>query len=151
MPYATQEQKTLAIDNGFSIDENIKSGTTFYKKYHTEKFGKVERHIWSFIERNNLRAMWQTADLVNGKFVNHKHYEDDQFENAVTRSLIPSGHPKNYKYISRRGGYENILTLGEIYFGYVEPGIFASDPYLVVYDETGKRLCAAHLSRFEEI
>ena len=56
-----------------------------------------------------------------------------------------------YKYISRRGGYEHVLTVGQVYSGVEEDGIFASDRYLRVYDENGKQIAAAHLSRFEKV
>jgi len=58
---------------------------------------------------------------------------------------------KRYKNVSRRGGYEGVLVVGEVYDGIEEPGIFAGDKYLRVFDSDGKQIAAAHLSRFEEV
>lgn len=56
-----------------------------------------------------------------------------------------------YKCVSHHGGYERVLNVGQIYQGVEEPGIFATDPYLVVYDDEGNKIAAAHLSRFEKV
>lgn len=55
-----------------------------------------------------------------------------------------------YKNVSRRSGYDHILEAFKVYDGVEVQGIFDSDPYLIVYDENGVRLAAAHLSRFEK-
>lgn len=58
---------------------------------------------------------------------------------------------QKYKVVSSRSGYEHIFRVGDIVQGIEEEGIFASDPYLVVYNEDGKRIAAAHLSRFVKV
>ena len=57
---------------------------------------------------------------------------------------------KKYRVVSSRGGYEHILREGDIVQGIVVD-IFASDPYLRVFNHEGKPIAAAHLSRFEEV
>ena len=52
---------------------------------------------------------------------------------------------QKYKCIFNLGGYDHILTLGKIYNGIEEEGIFKNSPYLVVYDDSGNRLASAHL------
>lgn len=57
------------------------------------------------------------------------------------------------KYICKnnQSGYEYILKVDQVYEGKEREGIFPGDhnKYLIVFNEKGNQLCAAHLSRFE--
>ena len=56
------------------------------------------------------------------------------------------------KYICKhlRGGYEYSLTVGKVYEGTVEPGIF-QEPYLVIPEGDNGKKVIAHLYRFEQV
>ena len=55
-----------------------------------------------------------------------------------------------YKAVHLRGGYENRLTVGNIYEGEEQPGIF-QEPYLVIPEGDDGQQVVAHLHRFEKV
>ena len=59
MPYADKQDEELARSMGYSVHMSHKSGSSFKKD---------DRNIWSTC------MGWQTADLDNGSYRNHKIY-----------------------------------------------------------------------------
>lgn len=70
MAYASDEQVALAAKLGYEVTRSHKYG---------HRFQKGGRRIWS------LYQGWQSADLVDGQYINHKPYQ--HLEGALTRDL----------------------------------------------------------------
>lgn len=71
MTYATREEITLANELGYSVEESIQYGN---------RFTNGNRNVWA------IREGWQTADLIDGSYCNHKAYT--QLEEALKRELF---------------------------------------------------------------
>lgn len=69
MTYATPVETNLADDIGYSYDCNQQRGHVFKKG---------TRHVWSCSTdaQDRLLLAWQTADLIDGRYINHKKFTD---------------------------------------------------------------------------
>lgn len=70
MAYATDKEATKALGLGYSVSNSAQMGTSF---------ARGGRHIWS------TRLGWQTADLIDGMYRNHKFFEN--LNEALERPL----------------------------------------------------------------
>ena len=70
MAYANQKERDLALNLNYTIVEDNKHGTRFYKG---------TRNVWA------TKEGWQTADLVNDYYVKHKMF--DNLSDALNREL----------------------------------------------------------------
>jgi hypothetical protein len=68
--YSTTEQEALATELGFELFRCIDKG---------DIYSQGERQIWS------CRSGWQTADLIDNRYQNHKLFE--RLEDALRRLL----------------------------------------------------------------
>lgn len=62
MAYATNTEKYLARLLGYKVSQSVMWGNRFQKE---------QRRVWATAEGN-----WQTADIVNGYYTNHKLFAD---------------------------------------------------------------------------
>lgn len=92
MKKATQypENETLANNCGFKVNPKEENGYLY-----AVNFSREFRHVWQCIDRRMGGIVWQTADLIDGKYCNHKKFKDlyEAFK-----------HPMNYKTLR---GYKN--------------------------------------------
>lgn len=52
---------------------------------YADRFKKENRHIWCCLDRSMGGVVWQTADLVDGYYQNHKKF--DTLTSALEREL----------------------------------------------------------------
>ena len=81
--YATDLEDAEADKLGFTIHRSAMKGSTFIKK---------RRYVWSIVVSHSgdpnfsgIWTRWQTADLIEGHFTNHKRF--DTLSDALNREL----------------------------------------------------------------
>jgi len=72
----SEKHQKKAISYGFVLDCN--------QYGHLNKMVMGKRHIWHIIDIN-LNSIFQTADLINGFYCNHKTYKT--FHYAINRKI----------------------------------------------------------------
>jgi hypothetical protein len=64
-----EERKALAEEMGYICEYHIENNYIYLSN-----FIKDNRHIWQCIDRLMCGVVWQTADLIDGHYINHKKY-----------------------------------------------------------------------------
>lgn len=78
MPYATEDEVKLATELGYSHQRSHRFGSKFQNS--------GDRRIWSIrMSESSSGFGWQTADLENGWYTNHKKFSD--LSSALRRPL----------------------------------------------------------------
>ena len=81
MAQPTHDEIQAARDRGYTIEHKVENGHPL-----VSSFIKDSRHVWSIlIDRHELVMGWQTADLINGYYTNHKMF--DVLTNELNRHL----------------------------------------------------------------
>ncbi len=68
--YIPEEAIDLAMNHGYTVTLSPQKGV---------RLERGNRVIWK------IRFGWQTADIIDGKFTNHKKYPDDGILDAIKR------------------------------------------------------------------
>jgi hypothetical protein len=68
--YATDTEVALGEELGYEHSRDVHRGS---------RFQRGERRVWS------TYSGWQTADIINGEYTNHKHYTN--LSEALSRAL----------------------------------------------------------------
>tara|TARA_Y100001956_G_C4090371_1_gene172666 strand:+ start:349 stop:636 length:288 start_codon:yes stop_codon:yes gene_type:complete len=61
----------VAACHGYNVDGEIENGYIY-----ATRFSKGNRRIWQCIDRRMGGLVWQTADLIDGYYRNHKKFKN---------------------------------------------------------------------------
>jgi hypothetical protein len=76
MPYASHAENKLGVALGYTVTISPHSGTSYERWWD-----KGYRRVWS------IESGWQTADVIDNTYCNHRKYGHDELEQALRRFL----------------------------------------------------------------